>query len=102
MMFEQRLQKFHTDDVSVVVLIGRIAWKICFNQSEALPRSGYSRVIAVEFLRLFVRRHFAGNPVVASRKCRLFSQATWGFNRYCIPVQATFYQKPLRKSLVPR
>ena len=32
-------------------------WEICFNQSEALPRSGKWRVISVEFLRSFVRGH---------------------------------------------
>ena len=39
----------------VVCLIDRTAWEICFNQSEALPRSGKWRVISVEFLRSFVR-----------------------------------------------
>ena len=29
----------------------------------------------MEFLHSFLRRHFAGKPVVTSRKCRLFSQA---------------------------
>ena len=43
MTSEQRLQKFHTDDAS-------------------LPRSGWCRVISMEFLRgLFLRRRFAGN-----------------------------------------
>ena len=37
--------------------------KICFNQSEALPRSGWWRVISMEFLYSFLRRHFAGKPV---------------------------------------
>ena len=40
--------------------------KQILNQSEALPRSGYWRVISMEFLCSFVRRHFAGKPVVAS------------------------------------
>ena len=34
--------------------------KISFDQSEALPRSGKWRVNSVEFLCLFLRRHFAG------------------------------------------
>ena len=46
----KRAQKFHTDNTSlfnvptqilVVLLIDRAAWEIYFNQSEALPRSGY-------------------------------------------------------------
>ena len=38
-----------------------------FNQSEALPRSGYWRVISMEFLQSFLlRRHFAGKPVMES------------------------------------
>ena len=39
--------------------------EICFSQSEALPRSGEWH-ISMEFLRSFIRRHFAGKPVVAS------------------------------------
>ena len=35
-------------------------------QPEALPRSGYWWVISMEFLCLFLRRHFVGKPVVAS------------------------------------
>ena len=34
--------------------------KISFDQSEALPRSGKWRVNSMEFLCLFLRRHFAG------------------------------------------
>ena len=43
---EKRAQKFHaywwrvTTQIWVVLLIGRAAWEICFNQSETLPRSG--------------------------------------------------------------
>ena len=33
----------------LVLLIGRAAWEIWFNQSEALPRFGYWRVIRMEF-----------------------------------------------------
>ena len=47
-------------------LIGRAAWEILLNQSEALPRSGKWRVISMEFLRSFLRRHLVGKPVVAS------------------------------------
>ena len=51
-----------TDQIWIVLLMG---WKICFKQSEALPRSGYWWVISMEFLCLFLRRHFVGKPVVA-------------------------------------
>ena len=50
----------------VSLLIGRAAWEIWFNQSEALTRSGKWRVISMEFLRSFLRLHLAGKPVVAS------------------------------------
>ena len=33
----------------LALLIGRAAWEIWFNQSEALPRFGYWRVIRMEF-----------------------------------------------------
>ena len=44
MTSEERAQKCYTEDVSlpksgVVLLIGGAAWEICYNQSEALPRS---------------------------------------------------------------
>ena len=54
-----------TTQIWVVLLIGRAAWEFYFNQSEALPRSGWWRVISMQFLRLFLRRHLAG-AVVAS------------------------------------
>ena len=38
-------------------------WQICFNQSEALPRSGQWHVISIEFLYSFLI--FAEKPVVA-------------------------------------
>ena len=53
-----------TIQIWVVLLIGRAAREICFNQSEALSRSGQSNVICMEFLRLLLRRHFAGKPAV--------------------------------------
>ena len=56
-----------TTQIWVVLLIDHAAWEICFNQSEVLPRSGYWRGISMKFLRLFLRCHFAGKPVVASR-----------------------------------
>ena len=44
----------------VVLLIGWIKFPTRRNQSKALPRSGSWRVISMEFLRSFLRRHFAG------------------------------------------
>ena len=55
-----------TTQIWVVLLIGRAAWEIWFNQSETLPSSGKWRVISMEFLRSFLRLHLAGKPVVAS------------------------------------
>ena len=52
---EERLQKFHTEDVSLprsakcFWLIGCAVIEICFNQSEPLPRSGYWRIISMKF-----------------------------------------------------
>ena len=41
------------------------------NQLESLRRSGQWHVTSMEFLRPFLRRHFAGKPLVASRKLGL-------------------------------
>ena len=51
----------------------RAARQICFNQSEALPRSGQWHVISMEFLHPFFRRQFGGEIVGGFAKCRLFS-----------------------------
>ena len=53
----------------VVLLIGRAAREICFNQSEALLISGYWHVISMEFLR-----SFRGETSVKVVNCGLFSQ----------------------------
>ena len=50
----------------VVLLIGWIKFPMRLDQSEVLPRSGRWRVISMEFLRSFFRRHLAGKPVIAS------------------------------------
>ena len=55
-----------TTKIWVVLLIDRAAREICFSQSETLSRSGWWHFICKEFLRSFLRRHFAGKPVVAS------------------------------------
>ena len=46
--------------------------KIWFIQSQELARSGYWYVISMEFLRTFLRRHFVGKQVVASKNCGRF------------------------------
>ena len=50
----------------VTTQIWLVLLEIWFNQSETLPSSGKWRVISMEFLRSFLRRHLAGKPVVAS------------------------------------
>ena len=42
--------------------------KICFNQSATLPRSWKCYITSTGCLCSFLRRHFAGKPVVVSRK----------------------------------
>ena len=46
------------------------------DQSEVLSRSGQWHVTSMEFLRSFLRRHFAGKPVVALWNVGCFS--SWG------------------------
>ena len=54
-------------------LVSTFDWlKICFIQSEALSRSGWWRIITIEFLCLFLRRHFMGKPVCGSRNVCCF------------------------------
>ena len=67
-----------TTQIRIVLLIGRAAWEICFNQSEALPRSGWWRVISMEFLRSLTSFRWETSGGVP--KCRLFlrlSQGRW-------------------------
>ena len=61
-----------TTQIWVVLLIGCAARGICFNQSEALPKSGLWHVISMEFLRSFLKSHFAGKLIVASRNVSHF------------------------------
>ena len=51
-----------TTQIWVVLLIGWIKFPTRHDQSQALiPRSGWWRVISMEFLRSFLRRHLVGN-----------------------------------------
>ena len=65
-----------TTQTRVVLLIGRAAREMNFNQSEPPPRNGYWQVISMEFLRSFLRRHFRDFAVQTSQggiaKCRFF------------------------------
>ena len=88
MTSEKRLQKCFTTQIWVVILIGRGVKEICFSQSEALPRS----VISMEFLRSFVRRHFAGNPMVKWRKWRLFVQTRAVHAIYLLSLKIFYWQ----------
>ena len=69
----------------IVLLIGHAAWEIWFNQSEALPRSGYWCIISMEFLRTLLRRHLAGKPVVASPNVGCFLRL--GKRKICLNYQ---------------
>ena len=68
---------FIADLILILLLSGFYRWffgavrQVCFNQSEALPRSGQWHVISMEFLHPFFRRQFAGKSVGR----RLFSKA---------------------------
>ena len=69
-----------TTQIWLVLLIGRAARKICFGQPYALTRSGQWRFISIEFLRSFLRRHFAGKSVLASRNVSCFLRLGWQWN----------------------
>ena len=77
---EKQGQKFRTDDASLPRDLGSaFDWlKICFNQSEALPRSGKWRVISTEFLHTFLRRFL--DVSWKTKKCRLFLHLPIGFS----------------------
>lgn len=50
-----------------MLLNGRAAIEIYFNQSNIFNSSGYGHVISMEFLHSFLRRDFAGKPAVTPR-----------------------------------
>ena len=56
---------------SSIKVMGILVGKLKLNP-EVKPRSGQWYVISMEFLRSFLRRHFAGKPVVASRNVGYF------------------------------
>ena len=57
-----------------VLLIGRAAWDICFNQSEVLPRTEVIRN-RYGITALDSQRSFCGETSRGVAKCRMFSQA---------------------------
>ena len=64
-----RAKTFYTVDASPhrsVLLIGCSKFSSRENQSEGLLRSEKWRVISMEFLHSFLRRHSAGKPMVAT------------------------------------
>ena len=65
-----------TTQIGEVLLIGRATWEIWFNQSEALPRSGWWRVISMAFLHSFLTHHLVGKPVVALPNAGCFLRLT--------------------------
>ena len=77
----------------VVLMIGCAAWKIWFNQSEILSRSGSWCVISMKFLCSFLRRHLVGKPFVESPSVGCFlrlgnvkfygSPKSLGIMKYC-------------------
>ena len=61
-----------TTQIKVVFLIGWCKFPTWHDQSEALPSYGYWHVISMKFLHSFLRRHFAGKPLVTSRNVGCF------------------------------
>ena len=57
-----------------VLLFGRAAWDICFNQSEVLPRTEVIRN-RYGITALVSQRSFCGETSRGVAKCRMFSQA---------------------------
>ena len=55
---EERAPSILLSLARVALPIGRATTEICFNQSEALPKSRKLHFISMEFLRPFLRCHF--------------------------------------------
>ena len=67
--------------------------KQIFRQSDAKPRHGQCRVISVEFLPSFLRSHFTGTPVVASRYVVYFLRLLCQFYLNCSYNFGKIFQK---------
>ena len=88
-----------TTQIWIVLLIGL---EICFIQSEGvpLPRYDYWHVISMEFLRSFLRRHFARKPVAASRNIGCFLRLVYIFLTF-LPSQPSHHVIPKHLLLRP-
>ena len=60
-----------------MLLIGRTAWKFAPANQKQLPSQGSDEVIRMEFLRSFLRRHFAGKQVVVPPNVGCFLRLYW-------------------------
>ena len=74
-----------------MLLIGWRKFATWHDQSEALldlgSNTSFKHVISVEFLRIFLRRHFKGKPVVVSRNIGCFLRLVLGTNKiFCHPL----------------
>ena len=92
-----------TIKIWVMLLIGRATWEIWFNQSEALPRSWESRVVSLESLRSFIKRHLEGKLMEASPNVSCFLRPLsmffffaffFGFLHWIVLILAWFETSP--------
>ena len=70
-------------------------WVIGWSHFLANPLLG-RHVICMEFLRLFLRRHFAGKPAVASRTVGCFLKLS--FSHFSSKTNISIFQHHLRRS----
>ena len=78
-----------TIKIWVMLLIGRATWEIWFNQSEALPSSWERRVVSLESLRSFIKRHLEGKPMEASPNVSCFLRAS--FHVFFLPLSSASF-----------
>ena len=83
----------------VKFLIGRSKFPSRYDQCEAIASSGQWHVICMEFLRSFLRRHFAGKPVVALWNFGCFLRLTVFRWRDCTVIKQLFAGKSMPKEI---
>ena len=67
MTSEKQAQKLHTDDAPYPDLGSASGWLVFgMNNQKHYPELGSDASSGMEFLRLFLRHHLVGKPVVAS------------------------------------
>ena len=75
-LFRKWLQQFHTGDVLChypdLSSASDCNFPSAHDQSEAPPRSGYWHLNSMKFLQSFLRRHFAGKPVLVVKNVGCF------------------------------